>query len=205
MSRSGARPRVAAPGKTRRGSPSALVLLSGGLDSAACVAFYRAQGLGLASMFFDYGQPAAVQERRASRRIAAHFGIEHHVVNLRGGLPKAPGEVRARNAVFMLAALMEYPMQKGLIVLGIHAGTPYYDCTPAFLVNIQSLFDGYTNGRVQAAAPFIGMNKREVWQYGQNTGLPVALTYSCQCGGKKPCGKCASCRDRIKLDALSHH
>lgn len=181
-----------------------LILLSGGLDSAACVAFYKAQGLKSESMFLDYGQPAAALERRSSRRVADHFGIDHREMKFQGGMPKSVGEVRARNAFFMLSALMEHPMKKGLIAIGIHAGTPYYDCTPAFLSSIQTLFDGYTDGRLQVAAPFIRMTKREVWQYGQSVGLPANITYSCQRGGAKPCGTCASCRDRSKLDALSH-
>ncbi len=185
--------------------PAAVILLSGGLDSAACMAFYRAQAFALDAIFFDYGQAALVQERKASRRVAAHFEIELQEIRLHGLTKKRAGEVRGRNAVFMLTALMEHPIPQGLIATGIHAGPPYYDCTPAFLAGVQVLFDGYTNGRIKVAAPFLRMTKEEVWLYGQGAGLPMEITYSCERGGKQPCGRCASCRDRRKLDAVSHH
>ncbi len=181
------------------------MLLSGGLDSAACIAFYQTQAFAPTAIFFDYGQTALAQERKAARKVARHFGIGLREIGLRGLREKSVGEVRGRNAVFMLTALMEHPIEHGIIALGIHSGPPYYDCTPAFLSGLQVLFDGYTNGRIKAAAPFLRMTKEEVWRYGQNAGLPMAITYSCERGGRKPCGKCASCRDRKKLDALSHH
>jgi 7-cyano-7-deazaguanine synthase len=188
-----------------KSKPTALVLLSGGLDSAACIAFYRAQAFELDAIFFDYGQPALAQERKASRNVAAHFDVGLQEIKLHGPLRIGVGEVRGRNAVFMLTALMEHPIAQGLIAIGIHAGPPYYDCTPGFLTGVQVLFDGYANGRIKAVAPFLEMNKIEVWRYGQNARLPMEITYSCERGGKQPCGRCASCRDRRKLDALSHH
>jgi 7-cyano-7-deazaguanine synthase len=172
--------------------PAAIVLLSGGLDSAACIVF-------------DYGQSALVQERRASHKVAAHFEIGLREIRLRGLAKKKAGEVRGRNAVFMLTALMEHSIAQGLIAIGIHMGAPYYDCTPAFLAGVQILFDGYTDGRIKAAAPFLRMTKEEVWRYGQDAELPMSITYSCERGGERPCGRCASCRDRRKLDVVSHY
>jgi 7-cyano-7-deazaguanine synthase len=194
-------------GAFRRGlrtrKPSATVLLSGGLDSATCLAFYQAQGFSVSSLFIDYGQAAAARERAASRRLARHFDVAHRELRLVGSVPKFSGEVCARNAMLMLTALMESDLHDGLIAIGIHTGTPYYDCTRAFIVTLQALFDGYTNGRVKAAAPFAEMTKREIWQYAQDVSIPVELTYSCQRGGAKPCGRCESCRDRKKLNAVS--
>lgn len=190
--------------QTDQPRPTAVVLLSGGLDSAACIAFYRAQAFDLDAVFFDYGQPALAEERKASRKVAAHFDIGVQEIKLRGALRHSVGEVRGRNAVFLLTALMEHPIAQGLIAIGIHAGPPYYDCTPAFLSGVQVLFDGYANGQIKAAAPFLRMNKSEVWRYGQSANLPMEITYSCERGGEQPCGKCASCRDRKKLNAVSH-
>jgi len=201
MRRTPSRPR----GSTHNPKPAAVVLLSGGLDSAACIAFYRAQAFALDAIFFNYGQAALDQERKASRRVAAHFGIGLQEIQLRGLAKKHAGEVRGRNAVFMVTALMEHPIAQGLIVMGIHAGSPYYDCTPAFLAGVQILFDGYTDGRIKATAPFIRMTKEEVWRYGHNAGLAMDITYSCERGGKRPCGRCVSCQDRRRLDAMSHY
>jgi len=60
-----------------------------------------------------------------------------------------------------------------------------------------------TNGRIKAAAPFLRMTKEDVWRYGQNAGLPMGITYSCERGGRKPCGRCASCRDRKKASTTA--
>src|SRR5882757_1059288 len=97
---------------TNRSKPAAVVLLSGGLDSAACIAFYQSQAFALTAVFFDYDQPALAQERKAARKVAGHFDIELHEIELSGLQKKGAGEVRGRNAVFMLMALMEHPIQQ---------------------------------------------------------------------------------------------
>jgi 7-cyano-7-deazaguanine synthase len=188
-----------------RSAPAAVILVSGGLDSSACVAFYQSQSFAITGLFIDYRQPALEHERTAARKVARHFGIELREIKLRGLGAKCAGEVRGRNAVFMFTALMEHPIAQGVIALGIHAGPPYYDCTPAFLNGMQVLFDGYTNGRIKAAAPFVRMTKEEVWRFGQSAGLPMEITYSCERGGKIPCGRCASCCDRKKLNVVPHY
>lgn len=185
--------------------PSITVLLSGGLDSSACVAFYKKQQFSISTLFIDYGQAAADKERRASRQLAKYFKVQHRELKLLKSYRKSSGEVRARNAVLMLTALMEITHIHGLIAIGIHSGTPYYDCTSTFINSIQTLFDGYTNGCIRAVAPFAKMTKLEVWQYFLESNVPVQLTYSCQKGGNKPCGRCESCRDRKKINALSNN
>jgi 7-cyano-7-deazaguanine synthase len=153
-------------------------------------------------MFFDIGQLAAKRERLASRRIARHYQTNHFELRLSGAVRKQAGEIQARNAFFLMAALMEGRMMAGTIALGIHAGARYYDSTPAFLKAAQALVAAYTDGKVQAAAPFVSMSKAQVWELAHKLKVPVQATYSCQAGTPRPCGVCESCQDRIKFDGL---
>jgi 7-cyano-7-deazaguanine synthase len=180
----------------------ALVLLSGGMDSAACVHFYASCGYCVESMFFDYNQAAAFMEHQAAAAVAAHFGIPHKALRLDQVAKKRPGNVRGRNALLLLGGLLEWPRTNGVIVLGVHAGTPYADCAAPFVAAMQTVFDLYCDGRVSVGAPFLTWSKRDIWEYCRRVKVPLDLTYSCQAGGKKPCQHCDSCLDRKALDAL---
>lgn len=179
-----------------------LVILSGGLDSTTCVAYYSQKKAEVSTVFFDIGQMAASQERLAARRIARHYGTTHRELTLRGAVRKKSGEVQARNGFFLMAALMEGAAETETIALGIHAGARYYDSTSAFLKSARDLVSAYTDGKVRAAAPFLEMSKAQVWELAGELNVPVGKTYSCQAGKVRPCGKCESCIDRKKLDVL---
>jgi len=180
----------------------AYVLLSGGIDSAACVQFFGSQEYASRAIFVDYGQPSGVREATASRLIADHFRIPIVSLQMSGANRKNPGLIYGRNAFLLFAALLEIGYESGVLALGIHAGTPYYDCTPGFLHDMQRLFDLYTDGRLQILAPFLEWSKRQVWQYAQATHVPLHLTYSCECGEDQPCGGCSSCEDLRRLGCL---
>ena len=70
----------------------------------------------------------------------------------------------------------------GLISMGIHSGTNYYDCSEAFLREINRILEGYSDGRVVLAAPFLKWDKRMIYDYILDNGLPIHLTYSCENG-----------------------
>lgn len=181
---------------------SVLVLFSGGVDSATCVAFYQGRGLGVEALFVDYGQPAALREREAAARLSEHFEVRLHRVVVRGAQCPDSGFIPGRNALLVATALASPAAPAiGLIVLGIHAGTPYPDCTPIFLAASQSLLDVYANGRVRIVAPFLTWSKGEILTYAEEAGVPLNETYSCEAGGSEPCGECRSCLDRLGLSA----
>lgn len=184
--------------------PVVWVLLSGGIDSAACVALYLDQGCCVETIHINYGQVSAEHERTASDAIAEHFGVPLTTLTLSGGLPRASGEIVGRNALLIFAALMEIGDRHGLVALGLHSGTPYYDCGTSFTSATQRILDGYTDGCIKLATPFLTWNKREIWEFGVSRGLPFGLTYSCEDGGDEPCGECLSCLDRRTLDVVSN-
>jgi 7-cyano-7-deazaguanine synthase len=140
-----------------------------------------------------------LQEERSATQLAKLLGASLAVVNFQVPCQFGTGEIRGRNAFFVMAALMACELQSGVIALGIHAGTRYYDCTPAFLESIDRLTAEYTDGRVRTIAPFISWSKGDIFDYYVRAGLPTQLTYSCEAGTEPPCGKCASCRDRKAL------
>ena len=86
------------------------------------------------------------------------------------------------------------------LYLGAHAddaaGNAYADCSEAFMAAMDSAISVGTYGRIRLVAPFVGKNKAEVVKTGLSLGVPYELTWSCYEGGEKPCGVCATCRDR---------
>ena len=85
--------------------------------------------------------------------------------------------------------------------MGIHAGTPYYDCSPKFAERLDVLLQECTNGTAKFFAPFIAWDKSTIIEYCLAQQLDLSITYSCQEGTVPTCGKCASCLDRIALGA----
>jgi 7-cyano-7-deazaguanine synthase len=180
-------------------SRHATVLMSGGIDSAACAAFLINQGLKVSAVFVDHGQAAANFERIAVRSLAAILKIEVQELALTGAAPFGSGELVGRNAFLVFSAIFATRARSSRIALGLHAGTQYYDCSPAFIETINRAVAEHTDNVVQVVAPFLEWTKRDVYDYFVQVGLPIELTYSCESGGMPTCGSCASCQDRKAL------
>lgn len=178
------------------------VLFSGGIDSAAVLAFYLRQDFDVRALFVDFGQPAAKQELRAARSVCKHHGVQLSVFTGSCDVAFSHGEIPGRNAFLLFTAMLVCQARPAIISIGIHDGTPYYDCSEGFLKAVQAVVDGYTAGRVRIAAPFLQWDKHMIWEFCKKYDLPVHLTYSCEKSGLRPCGKCLSCKDREALSAL---
>jgi len=182
-------------------SKNTLVLLSGGIDSSACLAFYLAQDFSVAALFVDYGQVSKEREESAASAICDHYSVPLTKVTTTGLRQWAGGPIPGRNAFILYVALMAFQFSSGIIGIGIHAGTQYYDCSKGFLDQIQESFNLYTDGSIAIGAPFLDWRKPEIWSYCKRLGIPIELTYSCEMGKDQPCGKCLSCKDLVKLYA----
>jgi len=180
-----------------------VVLLSGGIDSAACVRFYLQQHFSIRGLFVNYGQTSAVPEKRAAKAVAAYYRIPLAVVTWYGLEQKRSGAIKGRNAFLLFGGLMEIPGNVRVLAIGVHAGTNYADCSPIFVRKVQSVLDLYTAGRLQLGTPFLKWTKRDIWAYAKTNNVPLHLTYSCERGVKQPCGACPSCRDLEILHACS--
>jgi 7-cyano-7-deazaguanine synthase len=182
--------------------PEVLVLLSGGVDSAATVHFFLEFGRPPAALFLDYGQPARREEARAAAAVAAHFGIHLSVATWNGPTTKGVGLIRGRNLFLVAAALMERPASVSVLALGLHAGTDYPDSSPPFVRAAEDAFRQSGEPEVTIATPFLEWPKADVFAYAQRERIPFSLTYSCEASGG-PCGRCLSCVDRKMLDACA--
>lgn len=203
----------------------AVVLVSGGLDSATVLALARAQGFACYALSFDYGQRHRC-ELAAAERVACSLGaVEHRTfpLDLRqfGGsaltddaiaVPEMPGEgipvtyVPARNTVFLsLALAWAEVLGAGDIFIGVNAVdySGYPDCRPEFIAAFGHMANLATRAAVEGKhltihAPLIDMSKAEIIRTGTTLGVDYGQTLSCynpDTGGRA-CGVCDSCRLR---------
>jgi len=185
-------------GNRERGQDSTdTILLSGGIDSATALALAVNTKRSLSALFIDYGQPAAARESAASVAVATHYQVPHRSLRA-GSLAFGSGEIRGRNAFLVHLAMLAAPAKSGALILAIHAGTPYRDCSLEFAKLMQQSLDFHTSGELVVAVPFVAMTKSEVYQVASRLEVPIQLTYSCE-AGISPCGVCLSCMDREAL------
>lgn len=207
-------------------SAGAVVLVSGGLDSATVLAIARAEGFRLHALSFAYGQRHAA-ELDAAKRVATHAGVERHVtipIDLAafGGsaltdpgiaVPEeAPTDaipvtyVPARNTVFLSLALAYAEVQGARdIFVGVNAVdySGYPDCRPEFVRAFEQLANLATRAGVEGDpfrihAPLIHLSKAEIIRRGTALGVDYAMTVSCYQADDtgRACGRCDSCRLR---------
>ncbi len=209
-------------------SKPAVCLLSGGLDSATCLAVAGSEGYRCYALSFDYGQRHRL-ELQAAARVAASLGAaEHRVVSIDlrafGGsaltadiaVPKAgPSEgipvtyVPARNTVFLSFALAWAEVLSSCdVFIGVNAidYSGYPDCRPEFIAAFEKMANLATKAGVEGRThlkihtPLIQLSKCEIIKLGAKMGVDFALTHSCYDpdGRGRSCGLCDSCRLRLK-------
>ena len=203
----------------------AVVLLSGGLDSATTLAIARSRGLRCHALSFDYGQRHAV-ELAAARRVADALGAaEHRILAMPIGqlghsaltdpaiaVPEAPTDgipvtyVPARNTVFLACALgFAEVIGARHLYIGVNAVdySGYPDCRPEFIRAFQHLANLATRAAVEGRpvrvhAPLIDLPKADIIRLGLALGVDYGLTVSCYQPDEagRACGRCESCRLR---------
>ena len=94
---------------------------------------------------------------------------------------------------------MNFTHSSGLIAIGIHSGTNYFDCSTSFFQSVAQIVEGYTDNTIQITAPFLTWSKKDIIQYCFLEGIPLELTYSCELGLQQPCSKCLTCKDLITI------
>jgi len=182
-----------------------IILLSGGIDSTACINYYLSQKIKPLGLFINYGQAVAERELNSAEEVSRYYKIKLEKIKISLGRTFKDGEIEGRNALFLFAALTKYSDYAGIIALGIHTGVPYYDTGKRFFIDMQNIFTSYTDGRIKLDAPFLKWDKPMIYQYCLDNHVPIELTYSCEKNGKKPCGQCNSCLDRSKLNVSTMH
>jgi 7-cyano-7-deazaguanine synthase len=173
---------------------SSLVLCSGGIDSTTVAVQRVAQRERVELCFVDYGQPARAAERRSADALARRLDIEVAYVGICGVNAPPHGEIAARNLLLVSAALAARPETRSML-LAIHAGTGYRDCSPAFVDEMQRVLDFHTDGRCRLVTPFLHWSKADVVALARELKAPLELTHSCE-AADEPCRSCRSCIDR---------
>ncbi|WP_439184770.1 7-cyano-7-deazaguanine synthase QueC [Carboxylicivirga taeanensis] len=209
----------------------AVVLLSGGLDSAVALYLAKSQGFELHPISFDYGQRHH-RELDAAKAISKAVGVANHqIVTLKldkwGGSSLTDSQlevedgnvdrtdipvtyVPARNMVFLsVAASLAEAIGAQDIFIGVsevdYSG--YVDCRQEFIdsmekaINMGTVMGAEKNMPIKIHAPFVHKTKAEEIQLGAQLGVDFGLTWSCYRGGEKPCGTCDSCLLRAKAFA----
>lgn len=178
----------------------ATVLFSGGVDSTACIHLLARDGYEVRGIFVDFGQAARVQERAAVQRLSKLLKIPLDIINVLAPEKFGVGELLGRNAFLIFAAILLGRCERGILTLGIHSGTTYFDCSPGFVDRITPLVEECTGGQLTFVAPFLHWSKDDVYSYYASTGIALEETYSCEAGGQIACGMCPSCRDRERFE-----
>ncbi|MFO1407331.1 MAG: 7-cyano-7-deazaguanine synthase QueC [Steroidobacteraceae bacterium] len=204
----------------------AVVLLSGGLDSATCLAIAREQGHACHALSFSYGQRHSA-ELAAAGRVARQLGARQHRVmdidlaafggsaltDARIAVPESPTGgipvtyVPARNTVFLSLALAWAEVLGATdIYIGVNAVdySGYPDCRPEFVAAFERMANLATRAGVEGATPLrirtplISLSKAEIVRRGVALGVDFAETVSCyQADAEgRACGRCDSCRLR---------
>ncbi len=206
-------------------SERAVVLLSGGLDSATALAIARDTGYDCYALSLSYGQRHAT-ELAAAKRVASAIGVNEHLVlpmalDLIGGsaltdhsirVPEkeSPGipvtYVPARNTIFLALALgWAEVLEADDLFIGVNAldYSGYPDCRPVFIEAFEQMANLATRRavegqRVQIHAPLMQMTKAQIIRRGITLGVDYGLTVSCyQADAEgRACGVCDSCRLR---------
>jgi 7-cyano-7-deazaguanine synthase len=211
-----------------RAGGGSVVLLSGGMDSATCLAVASRDAPPVHALTFAYGQRHA-RELRSAARLARRYGVvAHTVVELPLGslvrsslttadrpLPSRAGRrgtipstyVPARNTI-LLGLALGYAESHRLdrIYFGANAVdySGYPDCRPEFVRAFNALARRAVRSpseggrRIRVVAPLLQLSKAEIVRLGARLGVPWGLTWSCYAGGRRPCGRCDSCRLRAR-------
>lgn len=205
----------------------AVVLLSGGLDSATALAIALDQGYQCYVLSFDYGQ-RSLTELNAAKEIAKQMAVaEHRVIRLHledfGGsaltdhsidVPEEETDeipvtyVPARNTVFLSLALgWAEVLEADSIFIGVNAVdySGYPDCRPEYIAAFETMANLATKRGVEGLpikieTPLIDLTKEQIIQTGSRLGVDYSLTVSCYQADDqgKACGHCDSCRLRAQ-------
>ena len=198
----------------------AVVLMSGGLDSCVCAGIAKKMGYDLNILFVRYGQKTEKKEEQSVKKLAEYFEADLKLLDLRflreiggsaltdeikvrkddTGIPST--YVPFRNSIFLsLATAWAEVLGAKAIFYGANSVdfSGYPDCRPDYFKAFQNLIEkGTKRGDIKLLVPLAEMSKSQIVKKGMEMGLPLEYTWSCYFSNEKACGKCESCKLRLK-------
>jgi len=201
----------------------AVVLLSSGMDSAVCASI-ASQNHRLAFLHFQYGQKAQEKELECFYKLVEFFQPEKFQIvklpffKIFGGSSLISEELEIpehsekgipstyvpfRNGIFLsIATAWAEVIEAKKIFIGVNEVdfSGYPDCRKEFIEIFNKAVNTGTKPetQIQIETPIINFSKKEIIKLGMKLGTPFHLTWSCYKGGDKACGKCESCKLRLK-------
>lgn len=205
----------------------AVIIASGGMDSATLAHYYKDKGAELIMVGFNYGQRHS-KELEFMALMAAAIGADHRIIDLSNLAAQLHGSsltdasvevpdghysketmkatvVPNRNAIMLsIAAGIAVAEKAEILATGVHAGDHfiYPDCRPHFIEAIGEAFelgnDGFAAEGFHLEAPFVNISKAQIAEIGGKLGVDYAMTWSCYKGGEIHCGRCGTCVERIE-------
>lgn len=210
----------------RHTRPLAVVLTSGGLDSAVCLA-EAALRFEIALLHINYGQRTEARELQAFRELADHYGITRQLVadisylkkiggsslvdeglRVETGLPTGDGPIPSTYVPFRNAHILCVGVSWAEVIgaealfIGVveEDGSGYPDCREEFYRLFGAVVDAGTrpDTDITIRTPLISLDKAAIVRRGVELGVPLHLTWSCYTDSEEACGVCESCRLRLR-------
>ncbi len=203
----------------------AVLILSGGMDSATLLYELRALDIDVYTLSFSYGQKHS-KELKYAEMIAGMAGAHHKVVDI-GFLKNIAPSALTRDAIkvpdgmysddnmkstvvpyrnmIMLSIAASYAagLNIGEVYYGAHAGDHhiYPDCRPVFINTLNKAFERGDYSEIKLMAPYQNITKSDICKRGLELGVPYEYTWTCYKGEDVPCGTCGSCTERAEAFA----
>jgi len=205
----------------------AVLVVSGGMDSATMAYYYKSKGYDVHLVGFNYGQRHS-KELDCLHKIGEQLKAMVTVIDLSQikyliGTSSLTSDditvpdghyaeetmritvVPNRNAMMLrIATAIGIAEKAELVATGIHSGDHfiYPDCRPAFFDPLSEAFikgnQGHADEKFHLEAPFITKTKADIAKLGDDLGVPYELTWSCYKGGEVHCGRCGTCVERVE-------
>ncbi|MFP4528440.1 MAG: 7-cyano-7-deazaguanine synthase QueC [Candidatus Kapaibacterium sp.] len=204
----------------------AVVLISGGMDSALCAAIAKSGGYEIAALHLNYGQRTEKREMQSFDYIARHYDAKRrlvvdvsHLAKIGGssltdpaipveksglgdgGIPSSYVPFRNGNILSIAASWAEVIEAKAIYIGAMQLDSSGYpDCRGEFFEAFQRAIDLGTRPetKIDIIAPIINYSKRDIVQKGLEMDLPFELTWSCYENDDEACGVCESCALRLR-------
>ena len=200
---------------------SAILILSGGMDSVTLLYDLLDGGYDVKALSFDYGQRHK-KELIAASKICSKLGVDHKIIVLEAlygifgansltnpeiDVPEGHYAAESmkktvvpnRNMIMLsIATAWAISQRCSFVATAVHAGDHaiYPDCRPVFIDALASAVRLCDWASVELIAPFVNMTKREIGERGHELCVPFEETWSCYKGGEIHCGRCGTCVER---------